>query len=386
MLFRALTGNLQKRNSQGFVIPSRDIWPQPLTGPVDIDEAATVSTAAAFRCVQLISLTGAALDIFAYRRNDQLYKQPRILAQPDPAESRIETISSMITSLLIHGNMFAIVTARDSLGFAESLVVLNPEAVSVRQENGRIFYAVNGVDVDSGDMVHAKGLTFPGAIMGSGPLQLLKQTFALATAGETYAGEAYVNGAIPSGLLHSEQEISQEEADALKQGWISSHGGRQRSPAVISGGVKYTPLSFSSADLELVDSRSYSAQQICTAFGVPGFLVGVETGDSKTYSSVSQDSELFHRYTLKSWLSIIEQAFSQLLPRGQHARFDLEGLLRTSTAERYAAYKTAIDAGFLTIDEVRRREHLDPEPDRIIDDLEEDVEEDVEEQFEEVFE
>ena len=58
----------------------------------------------------------------------------------------------------------------------------------------------------------------------------------------------------------------------------------------------------------------------------------------------------------------IEDALTFLLPRGQQARFNYEGFLRSSTEQRYSSYATAITSGFLTIDEVREIEGREPLP------------------------
>jgi phage portal protein BeeE len=71
------------------------------------------------------------------------------------------------------------------------------------------------------------------------------------------------------------------------------------------------------------------------------------------------------------WASRIEQRLTDLLPRGQYAKFNFDALLRPDTKSRYDAHKVALDAGFLTVDEVREIEDLDPtEP---ITDLEDDL-------------
>jgi hypothetical protein len=44
---------------------------------------------------------------------------------------------------------------------------------------------------------------------------------------------------------------------------------------------------------------------------------------------------------------------SDLLPEGQYAKFNLDSLLRGDTLSRYQAHKIGIDAGFLTVNEVR---------------------------------
>ncbi|MDU5025366.1 MAG: phage portal protein, partial [Cutibacterium avidum] len=56
----------------------------------------------------------------------------------------------------------------------------------------------------------------------------------------------------------------------------------------------------------------------------------------------------------------IDAAVSWLLPHGNTARFNLDAILRPDTLTRYQAHKVALDSGFLTIDEVRRIEGLEP--------------------------
>jgi len=267
-----------------------------------------------------------------------------------------------VTSLLIEGNAFAAVAARDALGFPQSLVLLAPAAVSVRQDQGVVSFQVAGQEFDPDDIVHIRGVTLPGHVLGLGPLQVQRRTVGQAIAQEDYASELFVGGSIPSGVLQVDGELSRDEADELKTHFSAAHGGRQRTPAVLSGGVKYQALGFSAADLELLESRRFSAQTIATIFGVPGFLIGVGQENSQTYSNVEQDSKLFVRFTLRSWAARIEQALSALLPRGQEARFNLDALLRADTAERYSAHETALRAGFLTLGEVREMENLEPLP------------------------
>jgi len=49
-----------------------------------------------------------------------------------------------------------------------------------------------------------------------------------------------------------------------------------------------------------------------------------------------------------------------------YAEYLPDALLATDTAGRYAAYKTGIESGFLTIDEVRRKETLPALPERVL--------------------
>ena len=60
------------------------------------------------------------------------------------------------------------------------------------------------------------------------------------------------------------------------------------------------------------------------------------------------------------WIQRIEQKMTEYLPRGQYAKMNVDALLRPDTKSRYEAHKIALDAGFLTLDEVRELENREP--------------------------
>ncbi len=361
MLLRTFQGPAERAAT--FTLPGRGLGTQPLTGPLSITESTTLSIPAAYRCVQIISDTAASLPLHAYRGKTQLNRTPDILRQPDPTDTRMSTLAAVFTSLLIDGNAYLLVGNRDSLGFPRSFVVLAPGAVALTVRNGVRVYSVAGQSYDAEDVLHIRGLTLPGHDVGLGPLAMQRRALGLAIAGEDHAAELYVNGAIPAGILSSEQELTQAEADAAKASFIAAHGGRQRSPAVLSGGMDYKTLSFSAADLELVESRRFSAQQICTIFGVPSWIVGVGSTDSRTYSNVQDDNRAFVSWTLRPHMSRVEQSLSTLLPRGQEAKFNLDALLRADTLARYSAHSAGLAGGWLSVAEIRALEDLDIEED-----------------------
>ena len=361
MLLRTFQGPAERAAT--FTLPGRGLGTQPLTGPLSITESTTLSIPAAYRCVQIISDTAASLPLHSYRGKMQLNRTPDVLKTPDPTDTRMSTLAAVFTSLLIDGNAYLLVGNRDSLGFPRSFVVLAPGAVALTVRNGVRVYSVAGQSYDAEDVLHIRGLTLPGHDVGLGPLAMQRRALGLAIAGEDHAAELYVNGAIPAGILSSEQELTQAEADAAKASFVAAHGGRQRSPAVLSGGMDYKTLSFSAADLELVESRRFSAQQICTIFGVPSWIVGVGSTDSRTYSNVQDDNRAFVSWTLRPHLSRLEQSLSTLLPRGQEAKFNLDALLRADTLARYSAHSAGLAGGWLSVAEIRALEDLDIEED-----------------------
>ena len=68
--------------------------------------------------------------------------------------------------------------------------------------------------------------------------------------------------------------------------------------------------------------------------------------------------ELCAKFCAEHTCDEIEEIFNRLLPRGRTAKFDWDSSQRANMSDRYTAYKTAIEAGFLTVDDVRRKEGL----------------------------
>jgi len=357
-----MIGDLIRRNVETrattIELPARSITSQTLFGPMSVTRDTLLSDVVANRCVTLISDQLASLPVHA-ERNGEMVETPALLAAPEVDRTRSEFMAALVTSLLVNGNAYLLAGSRNSLGFVQNVVLLDPEAIQVFMLDGRPQYRTSRGALNPEDVLHIRNFTLPGHVVGYGPLDYNRQSIAQTLAADQYAAQAFTTGALPDGVLHSENEITSEQAQDLKAAWIAGNGGRQRGPAVLSGGVKYQPLEFSSVDMELLDSRRYNAEQMCTLFGVPPHLVGVPSdAGSKTYSNVQQDSQFFVRFTLRPLAIKIEEALSTLLPRGQRAVFNFDAVLRADTQTRYDAYETGLRAGFLTIDEVRALEGL----------------------------
>jgi len=359
MLLRTLRG---PQTREDFDLPPRSVaFTQSLTGPIHVDETQVLTLPTANRCVQLISDTIASLPIHAYRNGDRLDDTPPLLTRLEAGFTRMETMASIVNSLLLHGNAYALVADRDYYGFPRSIVLLSPHAVMVQMSPaGDIIYRVAGRTYGPDDMLHIRGLTMPGKLVGYGVVTYQRRAVGQSIAAEDYAGERFTTGSIPDGFLKTDADLSPDEAAALKTGFVQSHGGRQRTPAVLSGGLDYRALSWSNVDLEALESRKWNAVTVCQMFGVPPIFAMVPSGESKTYQNVQQDWQALWRGTLRGWMSRIEMALTDMLPRGQKAEFNLDAVLRADTKERYEAHKIGLDAGFLTVSEVRELENLDP--------------------------
>jgi HK97 family phage portal protein len=349
---------LQTRDPDQFPPWSPPIWNQNLTG-VAVTDDTTLGIVTVWRCVDLIASTIGSLSVHAFRDGERI-ETPAILMRPNPTEQRIDTYSALITSALLRGNGYALLGDFDRFEHPRQMVVMNPDAVNVdvSPATGTITYRIGDASYTQSEMLHMRGFMRPGHVVGQGVLDSQKHGLGLAIAEHEWTERIFSEGSIPSGVITTDVELSPEAATELKKAWVQSHGGRDRTPAVLSGGLSYKPIQLSNSDLELLEARKWSATQIAAMFGVPAHLAGAPSSDSLTYSTVAEDSRAFVRFGLRAWVHRLEAALSSALPRGQSASFSTAEFLQPDIKTRYEAAQIAIAAGFKTISEVRAEEGL----------------------------
>jgi HK97 family phage portal protein len=326
-----------------------------------VDQNTALGIPAIYRGVTLISDAIGALPLCAYRNKREVLPTPQILLRPVPTETRMETISAMAAALIIHGNYVAVLGEPGVNGLPESIYPVSPDRVQVmRASNGRIIYNIDEKAYEQSEILHIKNFTMPGDLVGKGILAVAKQALGKEIAINEYASRYFDGGVNPTAVIKSANpDLSQEEADALKSAWMAMYSSRNRSPVVMNSSTDFEVLSSNAAESQLVEAQTAGLTEAANILGLPPYFLG-SPNSSRTYSNVEQENLQLVKWSIQPIAERIEAAFSDLLVRGQTAAFKYDSLLKTDTASRYDAYAVALSSGFLTKDEVRDYENLDP--------------------------
>ena len=336
---------------------------------IDSDSAFEVN--AIFSAVSLISDTVASLPVDAYiRRGGSRFAfrpKPEWVMRPDVDTTKEAFWGAVIVSLLLDGNAFIRVYSNERSQIV-NLNVLNPHHVKIKRNGlGRIMFEVEGEDkmLNSDEVIFIPDVVRPGHIRGVSRVDALKTNWGLAMALENYAAKFFGSGTQTSGVIEFPGNLTGEQAKNLQESFDSRHKGWNKAhrTAVISGGAKYVPTSVENDKAQFLDSRRLAVEDVARAFNIPPNLLGVQ--GSFTYASVEQNNQAFVTHTLRPIIQKLEGAFSPLLarsPGGSEAfiKFNLDGLLRADINTRMSAYSTGLQAGFLTINDVRRLEDFRP--------------------------
>lgn len=333
----------------------------PARTAVSVTPDTAMSLASVYRCVSIISATTSQLPLVV-RRAGQVVDS-LIARRPDINLSAAEFWGQTVTSLALHGQAFWWVT-RNSNGTVQNLTVLDPTQVSVTMEEsntsplGRVRYDYAGKRINATNIQHLRLFALPGSIHGLGPIQAARLDVQTALLVREYGDAVLSSGGVPTGVLSSDQFLSQEQADGYRDKWNDAQA--TRGLAVLGAGLTYSAISLTPADVQYLENQMYSTAQVARLFGIPATWLGVGIeGSSITYSTSEDLARVFIQTTLTQYLTAIENAITDLLPRGQEAKFKLDALLRSDLKSRVAAYTALVGLGAMTAEEVRVSEGFD---------------------------
>ncbi len=325
-----------------------------------VDTNTALGVPAIYRGVTLIADAIGALGLHSYRNGRMVKPTPQILIKPNPQETRIATISAMAASLILDGNYIAVLGERGVNGLPEMFYPVAIDRVNISRVDGRMVYRIDEQVYDADDILHIKNFTLPGEFFGRGIVETQKQAIGKEIAISEYASRYFDGGVNPTAVIKSgNPDLTQEEADALKTAWLSMYSGRNRQPAVLNSTTDFEILSSNAQESQLIESQIQGLTEAANILGLPAYYLGAPNS-SRTYANVEQENLQLVRWSIQPIAERIEQALSELLVRGQTAKFNYDTLLRTDTLSRYQAHAVGLTNGFLTVDEVRDMENRDP--------------------------
>jgi HK97 family phage portal protein len=332
---------------------------------------------ATWACVNLLAGTIGSLPLMVYRTVDgqrELAKDHPLYYvlhdSPNFDQTALDFWEWVAASIELEGNSYSKVEKRLN-GDIFSLTPLPKSTSARRLPNGDIEYRWTiGGKLETAtqfDILHIRG--FGGdPLRGISTLTACANTFGAANKTETSASSLFENGARPSGVLSTDKPMTAEQrklAEGLLQEKFAGAMNSGR-PMLLDNGVKWEQLAISPVDVELLESRKFSGEEICRLFGVPPAMVGYGDKSSNWGTGKEVDVLGFQKFTLRRRLKRIEQALMKqlLTPKdksdGVTIEFNIEGLLRGDSVARAEFYQSGLTNGWLVINEVRRFENLKP--------------------------
>jgi len=318
-----------------------------------------LSLVAVSRATSVLETAIMQIPVNVYRGNTAL-PTPLWLETPDLENqiSQSEWLGTTLIHMSTYGNAFWYIK-RGPRGIV-NITNLHPQDVSVVTDNtGRIIYSYNGKNYSSQDIKHLKLWHNPSStsLLGEGPLQRHRSVLRSALDLQNYADNWFRTAAVPTGTLTTSEFLSADVARQNKEAFVASQ--QERSIAVLSSGLKYDSITLNPEQAQFLENQKFITRQICMMFGVPTMYLGMGIeGQGMTYVNGNEDRSKLFEDGLQQYIVRIQQAITDLLPRGQYAEFNLTEFLRPNVKTRYESYAIGLSNRFLTVPEVREMEGM----------------------------
>lgn len=356
----------------------------PTTSGKNVNEFTAMQTTAVYSCVRILSEAIASLPLNIYRYKaagkERVYDHPlyHILHdEPNPEMTSFVFRETLMSHLLIWGNAYAQII-RDGAGRVVALYPLLPDKMQVyRDDSGELYYIYTKssdenpnlrqygqVRLSRYDVLHIPGLGFDG-LVGYSPIAMAKNAVGISLACEEYGASFFANGANPSGVLEHPGIL--KDPAKVRDSWneVYRGSGNAHKIAVLEEGMKYTPISISPEEAQFLETRKFQIDEIARLYRIPPHMVG--DLEKSSFSNIEQQSLEFVKYTLDPWVIRWEQSLmrSLLTPAEKQQYFiklNVDGLLRGDYQSRMSGYATGRQNGWLSANDIRELEDLNPIP------------------------
>jgi HK97 family phage portal protein len=360
-----------------------------------VSEMMALQVSTVYACVMRVATSVATLPLNVYEHTSTVgdKRSGKRLAtdhdlfdlvhyEPNPEMTSRTFRLALQAHALLWGNAYAEIQ-RDKTNRPVALWPRNPARTRpVRKNNVLSYVTSEGIeevtDLNGGgglrgnerpiaadDMLHVPGLTLDGRL-GSSVVQLSRQNIGLALAAEKFGNKLFANYGRPGGLLEHPAVLSNDARDRIKKSWAEAQGGENiHTVPLLEEGLKWVDVANKPNEAQFLETRQFQRAEICSIFGVPPHMIG--DPDKQNRANTEQLGLEFTTFTMQPWLVAWEQEFKRKLFHnlGRNANkffvaFDTRRLMMPDATSRKGFYIAGKQWGFLSTNDIREMENLNP--------------------------
>lgn len=350
-------------------------------GPETIFRCGVVLAAVRFKAYSVAVCTAQVGARLAGGRRQPTPDHPAqvVLRNPNAWQTAFEWTLLNVLRLSTWGNAYNRIVAGPGY-FARELRPLHPARMSVlgQAADGSLIYEYRPPEggepetLSQSEVLHYRDLSLDG-FSGMQTFQLIRNAVGVALAAEKHSATFLRKGTRLSGILSKENDLTPEMKTQLSESWAASFGGGDNvgGVAVLGGGFKFQPLAIDHQKAQFIELQNHQVEAILMALGVPGVVVGYQGDQAATYASAEA---FFEKGGVKHCVLPIVMNMEQrdekallLEGDGHYIKRNLDVLQRANIKDRYEAYYKATGRPWLTGNEVRATDDLNPDPDPSMD-------------------
>lgn len=355
----------------------RIVGQQPTTNVNVRTPEEALKSSVLYRGISVLSDTVAStpIDIFrkgtdGYWKRDEKHPLHSLLTRrPSVRYNIYEMMEYMIWQLYMYGNAYIYVRMDSNQDPTELVLLTKNTCVYNELTNTYIvndpWNKVNGT-FDPRYIIHIKNKSLR-PFVGQSILDFAGRSLGLAQAADKEASKTVSNGGKLRGIVAAESSLTgfgsavDSQVDTIRDNMLTDLNSGMDIIAMQSG-AKFTPISQTINDLQLIDLKTLSLGEIFRFTGVSACL-SLVTPSSGNYLASKLEFQQFYALTFNPLLMKIENAFNaKLLTFSESKKYKIsfERYRLTFADALMDSYKARIDMGVTTINEVRNELLLAP--------------------------
>lgn len=342
------------------------------------DEYKTAYKGWVYSCVNAISEDIGAIELSLQMLtrdgwsnfDDHLAIQTLRSANPHDTFSDIMTATQSFLELA--GEVFWWTPRGKQTNKPAQIYVLDPGRIQVVKSlteyiGGYVYRAESGEEVPlkTEEVMHFKRFNPFNRYRGMGTVRAA----ALAIDIDTYSAEwnrnFFYNSAMPNATLETEGTLNKEQMDLIRSQWEARYQGRDNAHkiGILQGGLKFNPISLSPKDMDFLEQRRYSRDEILGIFRVPKSILGIVEDVNRANAEASEYT--FAKRTVKPRMRFIVDRLNEFyLPMfnldQSKFKFTFKDPVPENADLQIRKNESGIKNGYYTINEIRESEGKEP--------------------------
>lgn len=362
-LLQRLFGREKRAASTPTFATAHTGWLGAVTGSTQLSQGSdALQLAAVYACVSKIADTIASMEINVEKIDGDGSREPllshpvqRLLSvEPNPLMGAYEFWQMIVSDALLYGEGHGLITPD-----ANEIYWIPADKVTftIDRKTGKKFYSYDGAPTP---VPQERMLTIK-AFRGESPTRIQLQNLNTAKSVQDFGATFFKNGGMLGGILTTKEPLSLEQMQQASERWRQEYmgSGNAHKVAILGGGFNYQPLSVPLEQLQFLQSKQYSTEEIARFYSIPPAMIGME--GNTAYSNYEQQVLQFFQGTILPWVRRIELEVERKVLRDDDslsARFAVDSLLRADSTSRAQYYHQMLSDGVYSINEVRGKEGL----------------------------
>lgn len=385
MLLDFVTGKMEHRQLNFNEIVSNwlsgeDTYPTETASGASVTASSALTLTAVYSCVRLISWTLASLPLPVYenmvpRGKRRVPKNPiyKLLHdEPNPEQTSFQWRALMS----VHQNLWGAGISEiefNALGDPIALWPIPPWRVEpIKVEETGLFYKVSMSTGPAKYLLPSQVVVFPALSTSSykwmSPISTHRETIGSAMAVNAFGAKTFGQGTNPAGVITHPDKLDETAQTSLRKEMDGYKGlGNSHRLMLLEDGMKFERVGLPPEDAQYLETRRFDISEIARIYNVPLYMLNDHEKQTSWGTGIEEQKDGFVTFTMRPYFVQWEQEINRRLVIDENlfAEFLIAGLLRGKLSDRYEAYTKGRSWGWLSANDVRDLENMNPLPDDI---------------------